>query len=312
MNSTKAKSLLIGASGPIGSQILRLLGDERCLVTSRKPSSEAELQLDLATVATKADADRILNGHTLDAIYCIAGMTNVEGCEYQPELAHFTNCRGPQMLALVASSLGIPFVYFSTEYVFDGDRGPYAEDAPSNPLSVYGKSKWNGELAVRVTCSNALILRTTVVYGRDSGHKNYVYSLVRSLAAGKAMRVPQDQISTPTYNRDLAVATIALVERRATGVFHVCGPERMDRLEFARSIAAYFCLDERLLIGVPTSTLGQQAPRPLSAGLSIDKLRRLHPDLEMRTLAEGLDDCRTGLQDFLQSCAKMDSTNLQP
>jgi dTDP-4-dehydrorhamnose reductase len=309
MNTTHPKSLVIGASGQIGSQMLRLLPAEECLITSRKPRSGAELPIDLATIATRQDAEHILDGHSLDAIYCLAGMTNVEGCEDTPELAHYTNCRGPEILALIASARAIPFVYFSTEYVFDGQQGPYSEDDQPNPLSVYGRSKWEGELAVLAACSHALILRTTVVYGQDSGHKNYVYSVVRSLAGGKPMRVPQDQISTPTYNRDLALATISLVDRRATGIFHACGPERMDRLEFGRSVASYFSLDESLLIGMPTSTLGQKAPRPLSAGLSIDKLRRTHPDLEMRTLAEGLDGCRTDVEDFLRSCAKL---NLNP
>jgi len=305
VSSTQAKSLVIGASGQIGSQMLHLLGTDRCLVTSRKPGSDAVLPLDLASIPTKADAECILGRHALDAIYCIAGMTNVEGCEDVPEQAHLTNCRGPEMLARVASDRKIPFVYFSTEYIFDGNDGPYAEEAVANPLSVYGRSKWEAELAVIAACTHALILRTTVVYGQDCGQKNYVYSLMHALAAGKTIRVPQDQISTPPYNRDLAIATVALVNLGATGIYHVCGPERMDRYEFARSVAAYFLLDGSLLSGVPTSSLGQKAPRPLSAGLSIDKLRRLHPGLKLRSLADGLTDCRNGLEEFLHSCATL-------
>jgi dTDP-4-dehydrorhamnose reductase len=312
MNAAQAKSLIIGASGQVGGQMLRLLGPERCLVTSRNPGSERELHLDLVSLATYADAERILNGHSLDAIYCIAGMTNVDGCEALPELAHNINCRGPELLAHAARRRGIHFVYFSTEYVFDGGDGPYREDGPANPLSVYGKSKWQGEQAVLAACSHALVLRTTVVYGQDFGQKNYVYTLMRTLAAGKTMRVPQDQISTPTYNRDLAIATVALVDRGATGIFHLCGPERVNRLEFARSIAASLSLDKNLLSGVPTSALGQKAPRPLSAGLSIEKLRRLYPDLKMRTIADGLTDCRSDLEDFLSSLATLAMNNPQP
>jgi dTDP-4-dehydrorhamnose reductase len=307
VNSSKSKSLLIGASGQLGAQILHLLGRERCLVTSRRPVNAAspagELALDLAALATPDDAERALGTHEIDTIYCIAGMTAVDACEGAPEMAHHINSRGPEMLAHVATRRGIPFVYFSTEYVFDGFAGPYMEEDPVNPLSVYGKSKWQGELAVQAACSHALVLRTTVVYGQDFGEKNYIYSLMRLLAAGKTMRVPQDQISTPTYNRDLAAATIALAERGATGVYHACGPERMDRLEFARSVAQFLALDPDLLIGMPTAGLGQTAPRPLNAGLSIDKLRRLHPDLTMRPLAQALADCRADLEAFLHSYA---------
>jgi dTDP-4-dehydrorhamnose reductase len=270
-------------------------------VTSRKPASDVKLHLDLAIIATRADAERILDARSLDAIYCIAGMTNVERCEEVPEQAHLTNCRGPEMLARVANERKIPFVYFSTEYVFDGYDGPYVEEATANPLSVYGKSKWEGELAVIAACSHALILRTTVVYGQDCGQKNYVYSLMRTLGSGKTMHVPQDQISTPTYNRDLAKVTVALAKRGCRGIFHVCGPKRMGRLEFASTIAAYLGLDGNLLVGLPTSALGQKAARPLSAGLSIDKLGRLHPELRMRSLTEGLADCRDDLEEFLRS-----------
>jgi len=301
VSSTQPKSLLIGASGQIGGQMLYLLGPDRCLVTSRKPGSDAVLQLDLASIPTKADAECILGRHALDAIYCIAGMTNVEGCDGVPEQAYLTNCRGPEMLARVASERKIPFVYFSTEYIFDGNDGPYVEEATAHPLNVYGRSKWEGELAVLAACSYALILRTTVIYGQDRGQKNYVYSLMRSLATGKTMRVPEDQVSTPTYNRDLAKATVELAQCGTRGIFHVCGPERMGRLEFARTVAASLGLDSNLLVGRPTSDLGQKAARPLSAGLSTDKLSRLHPELRMRSLAEGLADCRDDLEEVLRS-----------
>ncbi len=307
MTSLEPRSLLIGASGQIGSQMLHLLGRKRCLVTSRRPGESADLMLDLATVATLSDAEQILGEESLDVVYCLAGMTNVDGCEDVPELAHNTNCRGPAALALFAKTRGIPFVYFSTEYVFDGTDGPYTEEERANPLCVYGKSKWDGELAVLAAYSQAIILRTTVVYGQDFGEKNYLYSLMRSLGAGKTMRVPEDQISTPTYNRDLATATVALVERGAQGIFHVCGPERMDRLEFARAVAAFLNLDGSLLQGLPTSALGQKARRPLSAGRSIDMLTGLYRDVEMRSLADGLEDCGEALIKFLSVYATLNS-----
>jgi len=302
--SRRPKSLLIGASGQIGRLVFDLLGTRRCLLASRMPAS-GELALDLAQLATPADAEAILAPYPLDAIYCIAGMTNVEACEDSPQLAHNINSRGPALLAQIAAQRQIPFVYFSTEYIFDGAAGPYREDDDANPLSVYGKSKWQGELAVLAACPYALVLRTTVVYGHDCGQKNFVYSLMRALTAGKPMQIPHDQISTPTYNRDLAAATVALVERGATGIYHACGPERMDRLEFARAVAASLSLDSSLLTGVPTTALGQKAPRPLSAGLDSGKLNRLHPHLAIRPLTHALADCRSDLATFLHSSSTL-------
>jgi dTDP-4-dehydrorhamnose reductase len=141
------------------------------------------------------------------------------------------------------------------------------------------------------------VLRTTVVYGPDPRQMNYLYALMRNLAAGAKMRVPEDQVSTPTYNRDLVAAALGL--GGAGGVFHVAGPERMGRLEFARQIALRLGLDSRLLEGVPTAELGQVAARPLDAGLATGKLRKMHPELKMRTLAEGLEECAGEMAEFM-------------
>lgn len=289
----QAVSLVIGASGMVGTLLLGALEPRRTLPTSRS-ERQGWLQLDLAELAEESQAAAVLDRHNLDAIYCVGGMTYVDGCEAQPELAQRVNARGPGMLAGYAHRRRLPFLYFSTEYVFDGfesDPGPYLEISRPNPLSVYGKSKLEGEQRVLAAHPDALVLRTTVVYGPDPGQKNYVYSLLRSLSAGNIVRVPEDQISTPTYNRDLIRATLGLVAAGAGGVFHVCGPERMDRLEFAQQVAQRLGLDGSLLVGVSTAALSQTAPRPLQAGLAIQKLQRLYPELPMRTVAEGLDDC---------------------
>jgi dTDP-4-dehydrorhamnose reductase len=292
-NQIQTKSLIVGASGMVGTQMLAALPGGATLATSRN-AHDGWLMLDLADLAQRSQAAALLDSYDLNAVYCVGGMTNVDGCEAQPELAQRVNARGPGVLAGYAHRRRLPFVYFSTEYVFDGsegDPGPYIETSRPNPLSVYGKSKLEGEQRVLASHPDALVLRTTVVYGPDPGQKNYVYSLLRSLSAGNVMRVPEDQISTPTYNRDLIHATLGLVAASARGILHVCGPERMGRLEFAQRVAQRLGLDGSLLVGVFTAALLQTAPRPLQAGLAIQKLLRLHPDLRMRTVAEGLEDC---------------------
>jgi dTDP-4-dehydrorhamnose reductase len=281
--------------------MLRALG-ERALATSRV-DREGWLRLDLAGLGEGVSGvDAVLDPEPLDAVYCVAGMTHVDGCEAEPELAWRTNARGPGALAAYARRRGLPFVFFSTEYVFDGSRddpGPYAEDARTNPLSVYGRTKLEGERRVLEAHPEALVLRTTVVYGPDPRQMNYLYALMRNLSGGVKMRVPEDQVSTPTYNRDLVGAALGLVRARAMGVFHVTGPERMGRLEFAREIAGRLGLDAGLLEGVSTADLKQAAARPLDAGLATEKLRRVHPELKMRNLAESLEDCAEELKALL-------------
>ncbi len=294
------KSLIVGASGQVGTQMLGALG-ERALPTSRV-AREGWLVLDVAELAAAAQAAALLDEQELDAIYCVGGMTWVDGCEKDPELAQRTNARGPGVLAEYARQRGVPYVFFSTDYVFDGAKehpGPYAEDAPPHPLSVYGATKLEGERRVLQAYPEALVLRTTWVYGADARQMNSLYSMMRSLAAGKAMQVPVDQVSTPTYNRDLVQAALALVEAKASGLFHVGGPELMGRLDFVQWVASALGLDPSLLEGVATAELKQPAARPLDSGLENARLRAQYPQLRMRTPADALEDCGAELREFL-------------
>ena len=290
------RSLVIGASGQVGTQLLAALeesGPGRSLPTSRT-EREGWLTLDLADPASVAQAAAQLNRFDLDAIYCLGSMTNVEACESEPEAAMRANADGPGLLAGYARRRDLPFVYLSTEYVFPGTpgmAGPYKEDSPTYPLNRYGESKLAGERAVLAAHPKALVLRTTVVYGVDAREKNYLYAVIRNLEAGRVLRVPEDQISTPTYNRDLAAMCIDLVAAGGNGVLHVCGPQCMSRMAFAQEVATRFGLDGSLLRGVPTTKLGQVARRPLTAGLDCSTLTRCYPQFRMRTLEEGLTDC---------------------
>ena len=297
---SQLKTLIVGASGQVGSQMLRALGG-RALATSRT-AREDWLKLDVAELAETAQAVELLDAHELDAIYCVGGMTWVDGCEKEPELAHRTNARGPGVLAAYARRRGLPYVFFSTDYVFDGAKehpGPYAEDAPANPLSVYGRTKLEGEQRVLQAYPQALVLRTTWVYGADARRMNFLYSMMRNLNARQPMKVPQDQVSTPTYNRDLVRVALGLVEARAAGVFHVAGPELLGRLKFAQKVARGLGLDASLLEGVTTAELKQPAARPLNSGLSTSRLATQHPQLRLRTLAEAMEDCGPELRGFL-------------
>jgi len=298
-----AATLVVGATGQVGLQMLTALASRgRGVIPTGRAAKAGWLQLDLGELETEAQAASVLDRHALDAVLCVGAMTHVDGCEAQPDVAFRVNAHGPAVLAGYARRRGLPFVYFSTEYVFDGLRenpGPYAEDDRPNPLSVYGRSKLTGERDVLDAHPEALVLRTTVVYGPDDRQMNYTYSLMRNLASGTAMRVPEDQISTPTYNRDLAQTTLGLVDAGASGVFHVAGPELLGRLEFAQRVAATLGLDASLLQGVPTAELAQTARRPLWAGLATEKLVSTYPQLRMRTLAESLKDCEAEFRAFL-------------
>ncbi len=289
--SDKRYSLVIGATGQVGRQICSQLGLAACLPTTRYPSfNDGGISLDMAAISNIRDVESLLGKYSLSAVYCVGGMTNVDQCEDEEELAVRTNCIGPGILADFSARQNIPFVYFSTEYVFDGVDGPYDENSKVKPLCAYGRSKLLGELAVSSACRHALILRTTVVYGPDINEKNFLYTLRRVIESGKLLRVPEDQISTPTYNKDLAAAAIGLMNAGAQGVYHVCGPDRISRLDFSRQVSDLWNLDASRICGVPTKALNQKAERPLNAGLLTTKLHNQYPSLNMRGVREALED----------------------
>ncbi len=244
------------------------------------PSTVALDLLDLpAVVRLVADG--------FDCVFFPAALTWVDRCEAEPDLAMRLNRDAPTAAARAAAKQGAPLVFYSSEYVFDGERGGYDEDDAPSPTSVYGRSKLEGELAVREANPRAVVVRTSVVYGSDPQFKNFVAQLRRRLVAGEEMRVPMDQVSCPTYNEDLAAASVELIERALSGVFHVAGPDAMDRASFARLACDVFGLDPRGVRPVTTAELAQPARRPLQGALRTDRMRALLAT-RMRRPREGL------------------------
>jgi dTDP-4-dehydrorhamnose reductase len=227
-------------------------------------------------------------------VFFAAAYTHVDGCEADPTRAFAVNRDAPAAAAREAARRRTPFVVYSTEYVFDGTAEPYGEADATRPLCVYGRSKLEGEQAVLAAHPDALVIRTSVAYGIDRQEKNFVYQTLRRGRAGERMRVPSDQRSCPTYVEDLAVASIALVAKRQHGVLHVAGPEIMDRARFARTICDVFGLDPGLIEPVATASLAQTTPRPLAAGLSVERARSL--GITIRPPAAGLTAMREALR----------------
>ena len=277
--------LVLGGSGQVGGAILREAKRRGlpAIGTCRKHLQPGLSYWD-GGVASLADSLYPLNPF---AVVYAAGLMNVDACEGRQDEAGRWNEAVPSEIARLCRGL-CRFVYFSTEYVFDGTSGPYSEDDPVSPLSAYGRSKARGEEGVLSADPSALIVRTTVVYGPEAQEKNFVAQLRRRLGRAERMQVPDDQVSSPTYNEDLAARTLDLLEREATGVWHVAGPDLMDRFSFARLAAEAFGLDVTLVEPIATSELRQPARRPLKAGLRIEKLNAVLGSAAMRGPREGL------------------------
>lgn len=268
---TQGTALVIGASGQVGRACMRSLAAAGFRVVGTY-SSKPEPGLVHLDLGSRREIDETVEA-TKPALCIVSGaLTHVDRCESEPDLARRLNVEGPGAVARACARIGARVVHLSTEYVFDGRSGPYGEDAAVHPINVYGQSKLDGERAVLDAADDALIVRTTMVFSGDPRGTNFVSQVVRALRSETPMRIPVDQISTPTYAPDLARALELLVRRGAKGVYNVAGPERLDRMQFAQAIASAFHLDPAPLRAVETRELGQTAHRPLSAGLRIDRL----------------------------------------
>jgi len=289
------RALVIGASGQVGGALVNALTARGHAVAG----TYATVPVDGATRLDLRDhgaIEPLVRAVAPDWIFCPGGLTHVDWCEDHPEEAIQINVTGPLMAARAGRALGAGFVYYSSEYVFDGERGPYGEEDPPRPLSVYGKTKLQAEHALLSEIPRALVIRTTVVYGPERQRKNFVDQLLQRCRSGERMRVPLDQFSSPTYNQDLAAASLELVEREARGLFHVAGAEVLSRYSFARLACQVFGVDASRVEPVPTASLRQRAPRPLRAGLRINKARRLLGPPLLRPAEAGLRAMREALE----------------
>jgi dTDP-4-dehydrorhamnose reductase len=269
-----ARALVIGASGQVGREASAALRAAGWAVTGTCASRPAPglVPLDLRRLDEVSAAVR---EQAADLVVLASALTNVERCEEEPALARTVNAEAPAAAAKAARGAGGRTLFLSTEYVFDGRGGPYDEEAAPSPLSVYGRTKLEGERAVLAADAANLVVRTTVVYSFCGGDRNFLMQLVEALGAGRRMRVPADQVSSPTYAPDLGRAIAALAARRAAGVLNVAGPDVLGRHAFAVRAAGILGLDASLLDAVPTAVLGQKAARPLAAGLRTERLRAL-------------------------------------
>lgn len=295
---------IVGAGGVLGAKLVEqalTAGDARIYAfthgaTPAIPAAQSDRvvwqALDIADHAAVADA--LSEAHP-SVVINSAAMTNVDACETRRDEALAANSSGPRHLAEVCVRLGARLVHVSTDYVFPGDEqqpGPYVEDAPVRPVNYYGWTKLQGERAIAEVCDGRipwLVARTALVYGYvPGGRTNFITWLAGELRAGRRVKIVHDQINTPTLADDLATALLHLARRDSQGIIHVAGPDLVTRDAWARTIAAYYALDEGLIDVLSTAELKQPAQRPLRSGLRTSRSRDL-TGVTLRGITGGLE-----------------------
>ncbi len=276
---------VIGADGQLGADLCEVLRSSDVV-----PLTHADVEItDIESVKAA------FNKYKPDMVINAAAFIRVDDCEDNPDNAFQVNAQGAGNVAMAASDHGATLMHISTDYVFGGEeeqRGrPYTEDDTPTPANVYGKSKLDGENLVRRLCPMYLIVRTSALFGTKGAWSkggNFVETVLRLAGEKEELRVVNDQISSPTYTRDLAAKIAQLIITDNHGIFHITNKGSCSWYEFAVEILRLAGLKTPVL-PVTSDQYPQKARRPNYSVLDNYHLRLLGMD-DMRPWQEALKD----------------------
>jgi dTDP-4-dehydrorhamnose reductase len=260
------KVVVLGATGQLGQDLLKVFGPEAVGL------GHGDLD-----VTDGVSVSRVLREHSPAWVVNTAAFHRVDDCELNPTLAFAVNATGAANVARVAAELGAGVVFFSTDYVFGGEprtRGnPHGEADPARPLNVYGVSKLAGEQLVALANPRHVVIRTAGLYGTATSRKGWTFPelMVNKARTEGKLKVVTDQALSPTYTADLAAATRALIEREASGLYHVTNDGECSWYELAAATVEMAGIAVEI---EPTTTtqLPRRAARPPYSALRSDRL----------------------------------------
>ncbi len=284
------KILIVGASGLVGSNCLNHFTSLGWDVKGTYFSYQQEGLEYYNTLQPSDPANFDIISWKPEVIVHCGALTHVDYCEAHEDQSYDQTVLSTKNLITVAKEIGARLVYLSTDYVFDGHNGPYKEDAPVNPLSVYGRHKLIAELAVLNEVPNALVLRVTNIYGDEARGKNFVARIVQQCEEGArlTLKLPYDQYASPTNAMDIAKAMGLLLSDRKSGIYHIGSTDYMNRVALALNILKYFPDAKYDLVPMDTETLAQPAARPLLGGFITMKFNTEYPHFRFSNLDDYL------------------------
>lgn len=246
-------------------------------------------------VSDAADVQQVMDAEQPEVVVHAAAMTQVDECELHPEKCEKVNVTGTALMLADAEIYSRQFIYISTDFVFDGEKGDYEEADELKPISYYGFTKMQAEAMTETSTIPWAIVRTCLVYGNilEGTRSNIITWVKDSLMQGKDIRVVSDQWRTPTYVEDLARGIVLIIEKQATGIYHISGKDRMTPYDIALQTADYLQLDKSRITRVDAATFKQPGKRPPKTGFLIDKARN-ELGFEPLSFREGLQKMLTG------------------
>ncbi|MCX5590181.1 dTDP-4-dehydrorhamnose reductase [Alcaligenes endophyticus] len=268
------KILITGGKGQLG-QSFQWLNSQAPLSTKLQLTNRQELD-----ICDSKSIERALAYHQPTVVINAAAYTAVDKAESEPDLAYAINAHAVELLASACARRGIRFIHISTDYVFDGHSAQaYAEDAPTAPNNIYGKSKLAGEQAALATLANSIILRTSWIFSQFGN--NFLTTMLKLATERDSLQIVNDQIGGPSYAPAIAKTLLQLaVHPQAQGIYHFSGSPHVSWFEFAQTV--FKAAQERLLLKrlpylTPISTQDYLTPanRPAQSGLSMERLHQL-------------------------------------
>lgn len=277
--------LLVGNVGQIGWEL------QRCLPTLGKLTAVDRPTIELSN---EDSIRQIVRQHSPDLIINASAYTAVDKAEEEPDLARAVNATAPAVLAEEAKRLGAAFITYSTDYVFDGSKsGAYTETDQPHPLSVYGKTKLEGDLAVQAAGGSHIIFRTSWVYGARG--KNFLLTMLKLLREREVLKIVDDQIGAPTWSRSIAEATAQIIAQQlrvsisrpgtslgdrfvdVSGVYNMTAGQKTSWFGFTQWMAHYLSSVGKnglaRLVPIGSEEYPTPAKRPRNSILDNSKLR---------------------------------------
>lgn len=281
----RLRLLVTGATGLIGrgvvTRALRGGHDVYSAWHKEMPEQGTPLYLDITDETSIAKAFET----PFDAVIHLAAMTEVDRCETEIDSAYRLNAEATEGIARLSKAAGVRMIFVSTDYVFDGERGRYAETYRAHPVNVYGKSKLRGEESVQHLCEDWCIARTSTPFGLHPTKPVFAVMLAERLGVGEEFAAVTDQFTSPTYTMDLAQMLVEIAEREVSGLIHVSGCTRISRYEFALKLATRLGLDKTLIRPKLMKEIPWKAPRPKDSSLEVRRALS-----ELRFKPRDLDD----------------------
>lgn len=256
------KILVLGHKGMLGSDLVSILGVSHDVTGKDIEDFDISSLRDCRNVILESQANIVVNA---------AAYTNVDGCESDREECFSVNAEGAKNVALICKDRDIKNVHFSTDYVFDGEKGsPYVEEDVCSPLNVYGESKLKGELYLRNILDNYILVRTAWLYGENGN--NFVKTILKKAGSVPKLEVVDDQVGSPTYTMDLASAVKTLIEGNHSGIFHVTNSGEGSWYKFAVKILEYSGMANNVEVEpIKSDGLARKAVRPRYSVLNCSK-----------------------------------------